>query len=55
MASSNNDNFVTHNPFENEGRATSRNDAIDAGVGFVVSFLFFTLMFIIAIIIDVVK
>lgn len=52
MASSNNDNFVTHNPFEGEGRATSRNDAMDAGVGFVVSFLFFAVMFIIAVIID---
>lgn len=53
MASSNNENFVTHNPFEGEGRATTRNDATDAGVGFIVSFLFFALMFIIAIIVEI--
>lgn len=51
---SNHENFVTHNPFEGEGRATTRNDAMDAGVGFAVSFLFFALMFIIAIIVEIV-
>ncbi|NLY80059.1 MAG: YqzM family protein [Lysinibacillus sp.] len=52
--SNNTENFVTHNPFEGENASCKRNDAIDAGVGFVVSFVFFTLMFIIAIIVDVV-
>ncbi|RUL57068.1 MULTISPECIES: YqzM family protein [Lysinibacillus] len=53
MASHNNENVVTHNPFEGENGATMRNQAIDAGVGFGVSFAFFALMFIIATIIDV--
>ncbi|MBM7607020.1 YqzM family protein [Ureibacillus composti] len=47
-----NDNFVTHNPFEGKNGASMRNDAIDAGVGFGVSFVFFAIMFIIATIID---
>nr|WP_106780034.1 YqzM family protein [Lysinibacillus timonensis] len=50
----NTDNFVTHNPFEGENGASMRNDAIDAGVGFAVSFAFFTVMFIIATIIGAV-
>jgi len=49
-----NENFVTHNPFEGENASCKRNDAIDAGVGFLVSFLFFTLMFVIAIFFDAV-
>lgn len=30
-----------------------RNDAIDSGVGFVVSFVFFTVLFVIATLVDV--
>lgn len=52
--SSHNENVVTHNPFEGENRASTRNDATDAGVGFFVSFLFFVAVFIIATVIDVV-
>lgn len=48
------ENFVTHNPFEGDNASCKRNDATDAGVGFVVSFLFFTLIFIIAIVINAV-
>lgn len=48
------ENFVTHNPFEGENAADKRNDAIDAGIGFITSFLFFTIMFIIAVVIDAV-
>ncbi|RHW38607.1 YqzM family protein [Lysinibacillus yapensis] len=51
--SSHDENVVTHNPFEGKNGASMRNQAIDAGVGFGVSFLFFTIMFIIATIIDV--
>ncbi|HJH11733.1 MAG TPA: YqzM family protein [Metalysinibacillus jejuensis] len=40
------------NPFEGENINSKRNDAIDAGVGFAVSFGFFTTMFIIAIIFE---
>ncbi|MFJ9464563.1 YqzM family protein [Viridibacillus arvi] len=39
------------NPFE-ENVQSKRNDAIDSGVGFGVSFLFFALIFIIATVID---
>lgn len=46
-------NYVTENPFEGRGRASQRNDAIDAGVGFGVSFVFFAAMFIIAVIVEV--
>lgn len=52
--SHNTENTVTHNPFEGKNGASMRNDAIDAGVGFAVSFVFFTLMFIIATVIDAV-
>lgn len=53
MAGNHNPNYVTENPFEGRGRASQRNDAIDAGVGFVVSFGFFATMFIIAMIVEV--
>ncbi len=49
-----NENFVTHNPFEGDDASCKRNEATDAAVGFTVSFLFFTLMFIIAVVIDAV-
>ncbi|MED3661504.1 YqzM family protein [Ureibacillus sp. FSL K6-8385] len=49
-----NENHVTHNPFEGENASCKRNDAVDAGVGFLVSFIFFVLMFVIAIIVDAV-
>ncbi|MBK3493347.1 YqzM family protein [Viridibacillus sp. YIM B01967] len=39
------------NPFE-ENVQSKRNDAIDSGIGFGVSFVFFALMFIIATVID---
>ncbi|ETT82375.1 YqzM family protein [Viridibacillus sp. FSL R5-0477] len=39
------------NPFE-ENVQSKRNDAIDSGVGFGVSFVFFALIFIIATVID---
>ena len=50
---SHDENVVTHNPFEGKNGATMDNQVIDAGIGFVVSFVFFTVMFIIATIIDV--
>ncbi|GEK33310.1 YqzM family protein [Kurthia sibirica] len=39
------------NPFEKDVQC-KRNDAIDAGVGFGVSFLFFAAMYVIAVIVD---
>ncbi|MGE7919532.1 YqzM family protein [Viridibacillus sp. NPDC093762] len=39
------------NPFE-ENVQSKRNDAIDSGVGFGVSFAFFALIFIIATVVD---
>ena len=51
--SSHDENVVTHNPFEGKNGASMRNQAIDAGIGFGASFVFFAIMFIIAIIIDV--
>ncbi|MBS7344496.1 MAG: YqzM family protein [Caryophanon sp.] len=45
----------THNPFERDNINCDRNDAIDAGMGFVVSFGFFATMFIIATIIQYVN
>lgn len=42
------------NPFEKDVQS-KRNDAIDSGVGFILSFLFFSLMFITAIVIDYVN
>ncbi|WP_146551263.1 YqzM family protein [Rummeliibacillus sp. SL167] len=42
------------NPFEKDVQS-KRNDAIDSGVGFIVSFVFFTFMFIIATVIDYVN
>lgn len=45
-------NVETHNPFEGDNVNCKRNDAIDAGVGFVVSFGFFATMFIIATVIQ---
>lgn len=53
MAGHNDPNYVTENPFEGRGRASQRNDAIDAGIGFVVPFGVFTIMFIIAMIVEV--
>lgn len=41
------------NPFEGKNIQCRRNDAIDSGVGFGVSFGVFTLMFLIAIIVEV--
>ena len=41
-------------PFEKDVQS-KRNDALDSGVGFGVSFLFFALMFIIATVIDYVN
>jgi hypothetical protein len=41
------------NPFEKEVQS-KRNDAIDAGVGFVVSFGFFATLFIIATVVQVI-
>ncbi|GEL03905.1 YqzM family protein [Rummeliibacillus sp. G93] len=42
------------NPFEQEVQS-KRNDAIDSGVGFGVSFAFFAIMFIIATVIEYVN
>lgn len=42
------------NPFQQDVQS-KRNDAIDSGVGFLVSFLFFAFMFIIATVIDFVN
>lgn len=42
---------VSMNQFE-QNVQSKRNDAIDSGVGFVVSFGFFTIMFAIAVIIE---
>lgn len=42
---------VTMNEFE-QNVQSKRNDAIDSGVGFVVSFGFFTIMFVIAVVIE---
>ncbi|WP_074432974.1 YqzM family protein [Bacillus ndiopicus] len=53
MAGHNDPNYVTENPFEGRGRASQRNDAIDAGIGFAVPFGVFTIMFIIAMIVEV--
>ncbi|WP_332647367.1 YqzM family protein [Lysinibacillus sp. 54212] len=53
MAGHQDPNYVAENPFEGRGRASQRNDAIDAGVGFAVSFGFFATMFIIAMIVEV--
>ncbi|PSL41228.1 YqzM-like protein [Planomicrobium soli] len=39
------------NEFE-QNVQSKRNDAIDAGMGFVVSFVFFSLIFIIAVVVD---
>lgn len=39
------------NEFE-QNVQSKRNDAIDAGMGFVVSFVFFALIFIIAVVVD---
>jgi hypothetical protein len=52
--SNNTENFVTHNPFEGDNASCKRNDAVDAAVGFAVSFVFFTLIFLIGVIIDAV-
>lgn len=41
------------NPFEKEVQS-KRNDALDAGVGFVVSFGFFATLFIIATVVQVI-
>lgn len=41
------------NPFEKEVQS-KRNDAIDAGVGFIVSFGFFATLFIIATVVQVI-
>ncbi|MEB2279203.1 YqzM family protein [Lysinibacillus xylanilyticus] len=41
------------NPFEGKNIQCRRNDAIDSGVGFGVSFGMFTLMFLIAIVVEV--
>ncbi len=50
----NTENYVTHNPFEGDNGAMQGNQVIPAGIGFVVSFLFFAVMFIIATIIGAV-
>ncbi|HWL23009.1 MAG TPA: YqzM family protein [Ureibacillus sp.] len=51
MAHNNNENFVTHNPFEGDNGAMQGNQVVPAGIGFGVSFAFFAIMFIIATII----
>lgn len=45
---------LTMNEFE-QNVQSKRNDAIDSGVGFVVSFGFFAIMFIIAVVIEFVS
>jgi len=42
---------VIMNPFEKDVQC-KRNDAIDSGVGFLVSFLFFAFMYVIAVVIE---
>lgn len=42
------------NPFEKDVQC-KRNDALDSGVGFVVSFVFFALIYIIPVVIDFVS
>ncbi|NGP43492.1 YqzM family protein [Bacillaceae bacterium SIJ1] len=41
------------NEFEKDVQ-TKRNDAVDSGVGFVVSFAFFSLIFFIGVLVDVI-
>lgn len=53
MAENNNPNYVTENPFEGRGRASQRNDIFDAAAGFIWSFGFFAVMFIIAAVVEV--
>lgn len=54
MVDDKNPNYVTENPFEGRGRASQRNDIWDAANGFIWSFGFFTVMFAIAVVVDVV-
>lgn len=53
MAENNNPNYVTENPFEGRGRASQRNDIFDAATGFIWSFGFFAIVFIIAAVVEV--
>lgn len=42
------------NPFEKDVQC-KRNDAMDSGVGFVVSFVFFAMLYIIPVVVDLVS
>jgi hypothetical protein len=53
LMAGNDPNYVSENPFEGRGRASQRNDIFDAAAGFIWSFGFFTVMFVIAVIVEV--
>jgi hypothetical protein len=53
LMAGNDPNYVSENPFEGRGRASQRNDIFDAAAGFIWSFGFFTVMFVIAAIVEV--
>lgn len=53
MAGHSDPNYVTENPFEGRGRAMQQNDFPDAGYGFAISIGFFSVMFVIAVIVEV--
>ncbi len=53
MAHDNDANYVSENPFEGRGRASQRNDIFDAATGVIWAFGCFTIMFVIAAVIEV--
>lgn len=53
MAGHQDPNYVSENPFEGRGRAMQDNDFGSAGTGFTVSIAFFTVMFFVAVIVEV--
>lgn len=53
MAGHQDPNYVSENPFEGRGRAMQDNDFGATGAGFTVSIAFFTVMFFIAVIVEV--
>lgn len=53
MAGHSDPNYVTENPFEGRGRAMQENDFPCTGYGFAASISFFTVMFFIAVVVEV--
>lgn len=53
MAGHQDPNYVSENPFEGRGRAMQDNDFGCTGTGFTVSIAFFTVMFFVAVIMEV--